>query len=166
MPDLAVLRVGTYCSIGSFSEGFSSNREKGHEKKNSLKILTACTGVYVRGTKRNLNGSSEKRVSKEASDEISLYRLLRKRYGTHPQRMIPRNDFRGLFPTKISLYWRLRTRYGTSPNGAFPRNDFEGCFPIKIFVVPASTYTLGRSESSTGELAKPKFRCTGVYIRG
>ena len=92
-------------------------------------MCSSLLDMKVRG-----NGSSEKRVSKEASDEISLYRLLRKRYGTHPQRMIPRNDFRGLFPTKISLYWRRRTRYGTSPNGAFPRNDFEGCFRLKFLL--------------------------------
>ncbi len=55
MPDLAVLRVGAYCSIGSFSEGFLNNRGKGHEKE--------------------LGKNSD-----------SVYRRLRTRYGTDPQR--------------------------------------------------------------------------------
>ena len=73
-------------------------------RKNSEKILTAYTDAYVHGKERILNGRSEKRVSKEASDKILLYRRLHTQYGTHPQRMIPRNNFRGLFLTKISLY--------------------------------------------------------------
>ena len=157
MADLTVLRVGTYCSIGSFSEGFLNIQGKGHKKKLGKNSDSIYQFLHLQW------GTNPQWTFWEALQQGSFWQNFVVPTSTYTVWNTSSTDgskklfsgivFDQIFVVPMSMYMVWNTSSTDVSDKWFLRDESD-----KTFAVPASMYAVSRSESSTDTLAKEVWR--------